>query len=247
MVNIKSITLHYADKTGTAMIASYMTAQQIYHALYDAVGYFVGASEIIILEHESNEKANLSYSRLKEGRPYRVVKSESQMQGPGIGSSSAQHTVQNVAYILEHWGLQHASQIFGGMIPAKDPNEWPRTFSQELRIFAKQTRGRFAEAIQLLTAENNKRRAGDEDAPVEVTTADIKNARKEKTRRVAIGAWIEVEENNERSATKVFAGGWSDGLDSVEKESVAEPAKETNLAQAALTTLAMLPSRRPGE
>jgi len=261
MTNTKRITLHYGDKTGHATIASNMTADQIYDALYNAVGYFIGPYDIAVVDAAHDEKVYLSYTTLKEGRAYRAKKATSQAQGEGSGSRTSQRIAENIAKILEHWKLQHVGQIFEGhwdIAPKMQPHEWSRGFSQELRIFAKQTQGRHSEAMRLLVGENENRQENEEDAVVEFTTVDIKNAMSEKTRRVAIGAWIEVEEHGERMATKVFAGGWSEGLDSVQtaettaeettaEETTAEEttAEETSVAQAAVMTLAMLPSRQP--
>lgn len=255
--------MRHNDNVGTALIDSGMSEGAIYQALYDAVGSFVGASDITIYNIEGTDKAQLGYHHLKEGRQYRVEKSE---HSTIVQASSTMHTAQNIVQILAHWGLQHAANIFEGRqsiaprsqncegnipkvqddtdTPSKDPLQWPRNFSQQLRTFAKHTQGRHQEAMQLLNAEVEKRKARNASAVLEAIAEDIRKAMKEKVKLVAQGAWTEVKEEDD--ATRVYAGGLSEALSNVENEE-GQDVDSGSSAQFAQFAIAMLQSRaQPG-
>ncbi|KAF2855060.1 hypothetical protein T440DRAFT_539165 [Plenodomus tracheiphilus IPT5] len=173
-----------------------------------------------------------------EHRTYTVTTSLEPIHIPAPVPKGARNIANNLAIIAEHWGLADASTIFPpdiappkpgiyegyekvGLHP-QDPTNWSRNFVEDLKKLSFRTKGRYAEAMQLIIAAMHARYKKMQYPDWPVQTDDIRKALRKHRENMADAALEMMPE--EKESTEMFAGGSVAGLDE-------------GLAQAALLAL----------
>jgi hypothetical protein len=180
MSSIKHITLSYDEITFTTWISASMSDDRIYDKLREPLLTSIGGNQdsIICDPTRDNEKVQLDFHALKQGKTYLVQLSDARVQGNVPASASAIRTQQNLAYISAAWGM-HADNIFDreyNMVPpVASASSWSRNFSDAMRTLASKIRGRHAKAMELLREAMNRR---DDRVSSVATITDVLGAAK---------------------------------------------------------------------